>query len=127
MRERASTIEGYFKQIYNCIKNNKLRTRFGETDLTLDDILDLWNKQEGKCAISGVDMTWGYSDKPQDQYGKWTKKPLNASVDRIDSSKGYTKDNLWIICNMINTFKGSYDVELVYEISEKIVEKCKNQ
>ena len=44
------------------------------------------------------------------QYGG-AKSPFSASLDRIDSSKGYTKDNVWIISSLSNTMKSNATVE----------------
>jgi hypothetical protein len=62
-------------------------------DITLEDLLDLWNQQEGICPYSGVKLV-----HPNEGGNN-----LNtASLDRIDSKVGYIKGNLQfisIICN----------------------------
>lgn len=35
----------------------------------------------------------------------------NVSIDRIDSSKGYTKDNIWLICSAVNFMKSNLNLE----------------
>lgn len=49
----------------------------------------LFIQQDKKCAMSGLDI----------------KLKENASLDRIDSSKGYTKDNVWWVHKDINKIK----------------------
>lgn len=44
----------------------------------------MWNKQKGKCALTGIPMTVTKSGRTN----------TNISIDRIDSNKGYTKDNV---------------------------------
>ena len=60
-----------------------------EFTITLEFIWDLFLKQDRKCALSGEPLTmWGKID------GKLSG---NASLDRIDSSKGYIPRNVqWI-------------------------------
>ena len=55
-------------------------------DLTRDQLVSLWKKQEGKCAITGKDL---YIAEIGHQH--------NASIDRINRGKGYTVDNTRII------------------------------
>ncbi|MEE0616836.1 MAG: hypothetical protein UCP83_06055 [Intestinibacter bartlettii] len=35
----------------------------------------------------------------------------NVSIDRIDSSKGYTKNNIWLICSAVNFMKSNLNLE----------------
>jgi hypothetical protein len=64
--------------------------------IDLDFVLALWDKQEGRCAITGVPMThvFGHLDA--------------ASIDRIDSKLGYTPSNVQLICQWVNKAKGAH-------------------
>jgi len=63
-------------------------------------LTDLWNKQNGLCTFTGLPLE--YSKVPG------IKNPYQGSLDRIDSSKGYTKDNVRWVCWFINQMKSDY-------------------
>lgn len=59
---------------------------------------DMWNqfaKQERKCALTGILLNFGEGTN------------VIASLDRIDSFKGYTKDNIQWVHKWINVFKSN--------------------
>jgi hypothetical protein len=88
-----------------------------EVNITLDDLKNLWNKQEGKCAISGIQMTY--------IFGKG-RVPTNISVDRINSLEGYTKTNIQLVCMAVNQMKSDLSItELVY-FCEHIVRNARS-
>jgi hypothetical protein len=59
------------------------------------------------------------------------KQDNSPSVDRLDNSKGYEKENIWIICHSCNTRKGNIKTpSMLYQIADawwaKLKEiKCK--
>lgn len=65
-------------------------------DIDLDYMYYLWNKQKGLCNISKLPMSFLFRND---------KNKYVVSVDRIDSSKGYTKDNVQLVCNIFNKMK----------------------
>jgi len=65
--------------------------------LTLDDLKNIWNLQEGKCALTGVAMTHCV--------GLSRMIPTNASIDRIDNSKTYTANNIRLVCAIVNVMR----------------------
>ncbi len=66
-------------------------------------ILELWNKQEGKCSITKVSLFL------RNNSGKCkTKDPFRiASLDRIDNTKSYTVDNVQWVSLAINLARGN--------------------
>ena len=73
-------------------------------DITIEQAWELYLKQEGKCAISGVAI----------KFSTFYKGDQTASLDRIDSSKGYTVDNVQWVHKTINKIKGTLtDSELI--------------
>lgn len=76
------------RSVYTKCKTNG-SDRNIDFQLTILDLDAQYQKQKGKCSISGVDI--GFND---DRRGKMVS---TASLDRIDSSKPYTKDNIqWV-------------------------------
>ena len=62
----------------------------------------LWNlflKQDRKCALSGIEICFPKA------WGAKSKTSITASLDRIDSSKGYVIDNVQWVHKQINTMK----------------------
>jgi len=75
-------------------------------NLTLDYLRELWNIQEGKCAISKIKMSHTILEGKLD---------VNASIDKIDPSKGYTIGNVQFVCNRVNMMKSDMSMDnLIY-------------
>lgn len=81
-----------------------------EYSLTKDFLWNLFIQQNRKCSLSGMDL--------------WFKSPnklQTASLDRIDSSKGYIVGNVqWIhkdINRMKNEFSQNYFIDVCKRIS----------
>ena len=67
--------------------------------ITIQEVWDLFLKQNQKCAISGVDLQFAESKK--------TGEIMTASLDRIDSSKGYILDNVQWVHKDVNKMKNT--------------------
>ena len=79
-------------------------------DLSMGHLWYLYEQQEGRCALSGIPIPlnpqWSQQNK-----GKSTKIVQTASIDRIDSSKGYTPDNIVLTINEINIMKNNLTIK----------------
>lgn len=76
--------------------------------LTKEDIENLILESQGKCALSGLPLSTMYND------------PMKASIDRIDSGKGYTRDNVHLVGAMVNIAKNKYSLELFVEMCKGV-------
>jgi transposase len=92
-------VTGYF---ISCIKSKLKRgNKLIEFNITAKDIYQKYLEQNKKCALSGVDINFFFSVK--------NRKNGNASLDRIDSAKGYIAGNIQLVHKDINRMKNSFD------------------
>lgn len=71
------------------------------------------------CPILGIKLQYGYN--PNNLY--------NASVDRIDNSKGYVKGNIIVVSRLANVMKNSAnlnELQLFIDNYQKIINYYKN-
>lgn len=90
------------------------KKRFKKFNLTLECLKSLWEEQKGICPYSKVSLVLPtYKDTVKDiRY--------RASLDRIDSSKGYIKGNVQFISTSINYLKGEMSHEDTIEFLQII-------
>ena len=82
-------------------------------NLSLEDVRDIWNNQSGKCAITGFPLVCKAFDD-----GK-NKNPYQASLDRINNDKGYSKENVRFVCLIVNYARNNFSDEQVIEFFKK--------
>jgi hypothetical protein len=85
---------------FGAYKTNAKR-RNHQIDMTLEDVENLYEKQNGKCSLSGIPVV--FNTTITNGGGKVING--NASIDRRDNSKGYTKDNIQIVDKDVNMAK----------------------
>jgi hypothetical protein len=85
-------------------------------DLDLPYLKTLWEKQKGICPYSKVPMLLFPT------LHKTKFKPTAASLDRIDSNRGYVKGNVEFVCLSINYAKNRFDrnefIEFISNINQ---------
>lgn len=77
-------------------------------DLTTEDIKTIYERQNGLCYYSGIEMK-------MDRTGIYT-----VSVDRINSSKGYTVNNVVLCTSIVNSMKNKLPVDEFIKIVNAI-------
>lgn len=76
-----------------------IKQRYKTIDITLQDLHEQWVNQEGICPYSGISLILS-------THSKIEKNAIySASVDRIDSSKGYIKGNIQFTSRAMNHMK----------------------
>ena len=81
--------------ISNKLMSTKKRARTDGFSFDLDNafVTNLWEQQQGRCARTGVEM------------GRIGDKWTSPSIDRIDPSRGYERDNVQWVCWRYNDAK----------------------
>jgi hypothetical protein len=77
-------------------------------EISIEDIQTCLEKQKYKCALTGWDVSF----------------KNNASIDRIDSKKDYTKDNIQIVDKQVNMLKRDFDQAFFIEVCKAISSNC---
>lgn len=67
-------------------------------EVTIEEAWDLFLRQDRKCALSGIPLIMGNRGKG---------KPNTASLDRKDSSKRYSIENLQWVHKIVNRMKNN--------------------
>lgn len=94
---------------------NRAKKKGWEYDLDREWVLDQLNAIGWKCQVTGT---------PFERIGKnffdsWT----SVSIDRIDSSKGYTKDNVQFVTAWVNKAKSNLPMDQFIAFCEAVVAK----
>jgi hypothetical protein len=91
-----------------------------EFAITIEEAWNLFVKQDRKCKLTGLPLQ--FSGQRQRKAGI----PQTASLDRIDSKKGYTLDNVQWVHKDVNLMKKEYSQERFIEICRLVAEHQKS-
>lgn len=87
-----------------------------KSDLTLEYLKELWNKQDGICPYTGIKM-----ELPRTTADEHIKKtPTKASLDQIIPSKGYIKGNVEFVCYSVNVAKNDFSKQQMINFINQI-------
>lgn len=82
-------------------------------NITIEDAWELFLKQDRKCALTKLPLETRQTQKVQSLKG-------NASLDRIDSSKGYSLDNVQWLHKDVQKFKYKFSQDYFIQICKEI-------
>lgn len=100
----SSSYQEYLKVLHNTSRSKRKQTM--EWHISPDYLNTLWEEQEGRCKLSGVQMT-----HHRDGSGA---KEFNASIDRIDTEQGYLPGNVQLVCYRINILRHTLSTDMFY-------------
>jgi len=104
------------KQLQQWAKNRKI-----DFNISTDDLLDLREKQKGKCYYTGYDMEYWcihYKEGKESEKGK-----RQLSCDRLDNNRGYEKGNVVLCCTIANKMKNILSQKEFYQICKDVSAK----
>jgi hypothetical protein len=118
--KRRSSLEGYMTfKLHQMRKRRNTQAEQTDVYVTLENLMDMWKRQEGRCAMTGTPMTHSHL---KEDIGRVI---TNASVDRIDSKKPYTLDNIHFVCAIVNRMKWEWNKNLFVTWCIKIADYAK--
>lgn len=96
-KKRRATIS-WSKRLVEYVNGPRHTSRTDEPfDLTTEFLEDLFDYQEGRCAWTAVKMTTEIN----------SDRLRLVTLDRINNARGYTKDNVVLVCKAANQARGS--------------------
>lgn len=96
--------KGFWKTI---CENRHKRRKVLDFDITIEYIWELFIQQQRRCIFTNLELTFGTSTKD--------RQNQTASLDRIDSNKGYIKGNVQWVHKHINKMKNNYsDADFIW-------------
>lgn len=99
----------YFSRLADSAKKRKL-----EFSISIEYLWNLFVKQNKKCALTGKELVLIKTKK--------NKNKQTASIDRIDSSKGYVEGNLQWIDKWVNLMKSDFSQDEFIFICQQVVD-----
>ena len=109
------TGEGEISGSYWFSIKSHAKQRDRDLDIDLKYIWRLFLRQQRRCALTGVELSF-VSDYRNN------KREQTASLDRIDSDKGYVRGNVQWVHKDINKLKQSFSEKRLIELCQMICE-----
>jgi hypothetical protein len=106
-------ISGNWQRYFSRLVN---RSR-GRAELTVEELLEVLENQDYKCALSGVELTC--------KLEKGTVFKTNASIDRIEAGGPYIKENIQLVCRALNSWRGDTPVEEFIWWCKRVADKSR--
>ena len=110
-RYTTMTLEKRFEQLIRNATARKKKQCF----VTVEHLMDVWQKQNGLCAYTKLPLS---SEAHQ----------LNTvSLDRIDSDKDYTAENIQLVCVTVNYMKRDLAEDQFIQLCELVAQNVSKQ
>lgn len=91
-----------------------------EFTITIQDVWEIYTKQNKCCFFTKQPIAF------YDEKSSAGVRTSSASVDRIDSDKGYTKENCCIVMKQINFMKQDFSVEQFVKYCKLVIDNFNN-
>ncbi|MDD3262768.1 MAG: hypothetical protein PHR61_02890 [Candidatus Absconditabacteria bacterium] len=115
--QSRETIEGAIEIIIKQLEQGAKKRKIS-FNINGNDLLTLWNKQQGKCYYSGYPMEYEFIHYKPGKESDKTKRQI--SCDRLDNDRGYEKGNIVLCCTIINKMKNNLPQEEFFKICKDV-------
>lgn len=111
--EKAKIIDKHIPSyVWNGLINRTRRESRGkrsELDFDTSFLWKIYQKQNGKCALTGWNINFGKKAETN-----------TVSIDRIDSNIGYLKNNIQLVHKDVNRIKNHFSDEFFYKVCKAV-------
>lgn len=105
---------------YWSLIQNAAKKRGITFNLSIEQAWDAFLKQDGKCALTGIDL---FFEGNTTRLNRKRVIRKTASLDRIDSKLPYVIENIQWLHKDVNIMKNKYKQDYFIEICKKIAQK----
>ena len=116
----SKTIRGKLDNLLQAARGRAKKNNI-EINIDLDFLLHLYEQQNGKCKLTDLNFTLNVRKEGQHF------NPFNPSIDKINSKGGYTKDNIRLVCVIVNLSLNEFGEENFKLMCEAYISKSKNK
>jgi len=109
-KKSNSTREGRitFRQMLSCRRSTEMRRKDREIEIDEAYLEQLWEEQGHRCAITGIELELIRVPKDKGHLqANFFRRLHQASIDRIDSFKGYIPGNVQFVSTPVNVAKSN--------------------
>jgi hypothetical protein len=91
-------------------------TRRGSpAQFSLEDLCHIWDKSAGRCAVSGLEVSFERVGAGQAQ------RPFAPSLDRIDPTKPYSRENVRVVAQVANFAMNAWGLQPLHRLAQGIL------
>lgn len=112
-------LRDYFTQrIY--FARTRAKAKKLECSLSLLDCLDMYDRQGGRCDVSGLAFSF-------EGTGQLFSRAFAPSIDRRDNALGYIRQNVRLVCRITNFAMGTWGETALLKLARAMVKNQEDQ
>ncbi len=100
---------------------SRARRRTTNDPLTDTDLIMIWERCEGRCAVSGLEFSSAAVGAGR------ARHPFMPSLDQIEPGKGYTADNVRLVCVAANFAMNAWGLDTLIRVARGVIKKAASE
>lgn len=112
-------VRKFVNRLHQKVKYEATARRHLEFTITVDELVELYQKQAGQCALTG----WPLELHSGGNY-RGGKNPRVLTIDRIDSQSGYVIGNIQLTCLQANILKAAMPQQDFVDFCQAVALRC---
>lgn len=94
---------------------SRARSRTPEDPLADGDLVMIWERCEGRCAVSGLEFSNAAVGMGR------ARHPFMPSLDQIEPGKGYTAENVRFVCVAANFAMNAWGLDTLIQVAQGVI------